>query len=76
MMYKYLKTTLRFFLAISYPSEADSEEIAINLPTVKLLMSAVGDVEVIPESLMNAAGAVSGSGPAYVRISFIINYAF
>lgn len=41
-----------------------------NLSTVKLLMSAVGDVEVIPESLMNAAGAVSGSGTAYVRIKF------
>lgn len=36
-------------------------------------MSAVGDVEVIPESLMNAAGAVSGSGPAYVSIVFINN---
>jgi len=32
-------------------------------------MSAVGGVEVIPESLMNAAGAISGSGPAYVSIS-------
>lgn len=53
------------FSAISYPNEANSEEIAENLPTVKLLMSAVGGVEVIPESLMNAAGAVSGSGPAY-----------
>lgn len=38
-------------------------------------MSAVGSVEVIPESLMNAAGAVSGSGPAYVRILFI-NFLF
>lgn len=34
-------------------------------------MSAVGDVEVIPETLMNAAGAISGSGPAYVSI---VNY--
>ncbi|XP_022171219.1 pyrroline-5-carboxylate reductase [Myzus persicae] len=45
--------------------DASLEEIAITLPKVKLLMSAVGDVEVIPESLMNAAGAISGSGPAY-----------
>jgi len=40
-------------------------------------MNAVGDVEVIPESLMNAAGAVSGSGPAYVSIVFVnSNYLF
>lgn len=31
-------------------------------------MGAIGGVDVIPESLMNAAGAVSGSGPAYVSI--------
>lgn len=31
-------------------------------------MSAVGGAEVIPESLMDAAGAISGSGPAYVSI--------
>ncbi|XP_015364742.1 PREDICTED: pyrroline-5-carboxylate reductase [Diuraphis noxia] len=53
------------FSAISYLSDASSEEIAVTLPKVKLLMSAVGGVEVIPESLMNAAGAISGSGPAY-----------
>jgi len=47
------------------------EEISVTLPKVKLLMSAVGGVEVIPESLMNAAGAISGSGPAYVSI---VNY--
>jgi len=47
------------------------EEIAVTLPKIKLLMSAVGDVEVIPETLMNAAGAISGSGPAYVSI---VNY--
>jgi len=45
------------------------EEISVTLPKVKLLMSAVGGVEVIPESLMNAAGAISGSGPAYVSIA-------
>lgn len=47
---------------------ANLDEISVTLPNVKLLMSAVGDVEVIPESLMNAAGAVAGSGPAYVCI--------
>jgi len=57
------------FLAISYLSDASLEEIAVTLPKVKLLMSAVGGVEVIPESLMNAAGAISGSGPAYVSIA-------
>lgn len=61
-----------FFLVIAHLDEADSEKIAENLSTVKLLMGAVGDVEVIPESLMNAAGAVSGSGPAYVSIVLII----
>jgi len=60
---------LIYFLAISHLSDASLEEIAVTLPKVKLLMSAVGDVEVIPESLMNAAGAISGSGPAYVSIA-------
>lgn len=63
-------------LVISHLSDAKPEEIALTLPTVKLLMDAVGGVEVIPESLMNAAGAVSGCGPAYVSnklISFFIN---
>lgn len=35
-------------------------------------MGAVGGVEVIPESLMNAAGAISGSGPAYVSLKYIM----
>jgi len=58
---------------ISYLKYGNPKSIAEHLPTVKLLMSSVGDVEVIPESLMNAAGAISGSGPAYVSIVFI-NY--
>ncbi|XP_027846788.1 uncharacterized protein LOC114126937 [Aphis gossypii] len=53
------------FSVISYQNEAILEEIEVTLPKVKLLMSAIGGVEVIPESLMNAAGAISGSGPAY-----------
>lgn len=61
---------------ISYLSEGNSDDIATTLPTVKILMNAVGDVEVIPESLMNAAGAVSGSGPAYVSIVFVNGYYF
>jgi pyrroline-5-carboxylate reductase len=42
------------------------EEVSENLSTIKLLMGAIGGVDILPESLMNAAGAVSGSGPAYV----------
>ncbi|VVC31455.1 Pyrroline-5-carboxylate reductase, catalytic, N-terminal,NAD(P)-binding domain,Pyrroline-5-carboxylate [Cinara cedri] len=53
------------FSVIAHMDNADSKKIFENLPTVKYLMGAVGGVEVIPESLMNAAGAVSGSGPAY-----------
>lgn len=57
--------------AISYLNDGSSEDIETNLPVVKSLMSAVGDVEVISESLMNAAGAVSGSGPAYVSTIYL-----
>lgn len=39
-------------------------------------MSSVGDVDVIPESLMNAAGAISGSGPAYVSIDILTKKIF
>lgn len=49
------------------------EEVSENLSTVKLLMGAIGGVDIIPESLMNAAGAVSGSGPAYVSIILLNN---
>ena len=33
---------------------------------VKQLLSSVGIVEVIPEHLQDAVGALSGSGPAYI----------
>jgi len=36
-------------------------------------MNAVGDIAVVSESMIDAAGAISGSGPAYVSIVFINN---
>lgn len=72
-MYQNLKFVL-YFLAISHISDANLEEVGKKLPIVKSLMGAVGGVEVIPESLMNAAGAISGSGPAYVSLMYINDY--
>lgn len=61
---------------ISHLNDANTEEVNQNLSIVKSLMGAVGGVEVIPETLMDAAGAVSGSGPAYVSTLLIIIYVF
>lgn len=61
---------LIFFTVISHLSDVKPEEVSLTLPTVKLMMNAVGGVEVIPETLMDAAGAVSGCGPAYVSSKY------
>ncbi|XP_050536888.1 uncharacterized protein LOC126903029 [Daktulosphaira vitifoliae] len=53
------------FSVICHESCAIPEELSLTLPKVISLMSAIGKAEVIPESLMDAAGALSGCGPAY-----------
>ncbi|XP_050429668.1 uncharacterized protein LOC126838920 [Adelges cooleyi] len=53
------------FSVICSEACAQPEELSLTLPTVISLMNAVGKTEVIPETLIDAVGALSGSGPAY-----------
>ncbi|XKL61596.1 hypothetical protein PGB90_001429 [Kerria lacca] len=46
--------------------DEDKPASEYNIKLVKMIMSAGGICEIIPESLMNAASAVSGSGVAFV----------
>lgn len=41
---------------------------------IEKLFSYIGVIENVPESLMNAIGGLSGSGPAYVGIINIIYF--
>jgi pyrroline-5-carboxylate reductase len=47
---------------ISFNAEVKKEDEAV----VKKIFESVGEVVVVPESLMNAVTAISGSGPAFV----------
>jgi pyrroline-5-carboxylate reductase len=49
---------------VSGGSEASSGDIAV----AEALFGALGDVVVLPESLQDACGAISGCGPAYVAL--------
>lgn len=45
---------------------AGSRSSAADIELIRRLFDTVGDVLVVPESQMDAVGAISGSGPAYV----------
>jgi pyrroline-5-carboxylate reductase len=51
-----------FALVYSGGSKATSEDLTM----VGNILSVAGISEMVPESLINAAGAVAGSGPAFV----------
>jgi pyrroline-5-carboxylate reductase len=59
-------TTCDFVFAVVYSggSTATSEDLTM----IQNILSVVGISEMVPESLINAAGAVAGSGPAFVSM--------